>query len=63
MSATSSSLASPAAAETAAAQLVPHLFAQAAETDVEGEFPTQSFADLAAAGLLTAALPAAFGGA
>ena len=30
---------------------------------MEGVFPTQSFADLAAAGLLTAALPTAFGGA
>ena len=63
MSTTASPLHSPAAAETAAAQLAPHLFAQAAETDTEGGFPTQSFADLAAAGLLTAALPAAFGGA
>ena len=44
-------------------QLAPHLFGQAAETDVEGSFPTQSFADLAAAGLLTVVLPAAFGGA
>ena len=56
-------MASPAAAESAAAQLAPHLFAQAAETDVEGGFPTQSFADLAAAGLLTVALPATSGGA
>ena len=44
-------------------QLAPHLFGQAAETDVEGSFPTQSFADLATAGLLTVVLPAAFGGA
>lgn len=63
MSNTSPSLASPAAAEAAAAELAPHLFAQAAEADVEGGFPTQSFADLAATGLLTAVLPTAFGGA
>ncbi len=63
LSTTHSSLATPAAAEAAAAQLAPKLFAQAAETDVEGGFPTQSFADLAAAGLLTIVLPAALGGA
>jgi alkylation response protein AidB-like acyl-CoA dehydrogenase len=63
LSTTASPLPSPAAAEAAAARLAPHLFAQAAETDVEGGFPTQSFADLTAAGLLTAALPATFGGA
>ncbi|MFC7670388.1 acyl-CoA dehydrogenase family protein [Hymenobacter humi] len=56
-------LASPAQAEAAAAQLVPRLAAQAAETDVVGAFPTQEFNWLRAAGLLTAALPAALGGA
>ena len=49
----------PAEAEAAAARLAPRLFGQAAAADVEGGFPTESFADLAAAGLLTAALPAA----
>ena len=53
----------PAKAEAAAAQLSPRLFAQAAATDVEGGFPTQEFEWLHAAGLLTAALPAALGGA
>ncbi|WP_226163593.1 acyl-CoA dehydrogenase family protein [Hymenobacter terricola] len=46
-----------------AAQLAPQLFAQAAETDVEGGFPTQEFGWLQAAGLLTAVLPPALGGA
>lgn len=55
--------ATPAQAEAAAAAVVPRLFAQAAETDVEGGFPTQEFAWLRTAGLLTAALPAALGGA
>ena len=53
----------PAQAEAAAAQLAPRLFAQAAATDVEGGFPTQEFEWLHAAGLLTAALPVALGGA
>ena len=53
----------PTEAEAAAAQLAPRLFAQAAATDVEGGFPTQEFGWLHAAGLLTAALPAALGGA
>ncbi|MDO7849630.1 acyl-CoA dehydrogenase family protein [Hymenobacter sp. M29] len=56
-------LTNPAAAEAAAAQLAPRLFAQAAETDVEGGFPTQEFDWLRAVGLLTAALPATLGGA
>jgi alkylation response protein AidB-like acyl-CoA dehydrogenase len=46
-----------------AATIAPRLFAQAAETDVEGGFPTQEFAWMRTAGLLTAALPAALGGA
>jgi alkylation response protein AidB-like acyl-CoA dehydrogenase len=53
----------PGDAVAVAAQLAPQLFAQAAETDVEGDFPTQEFEWLRAAGLLTAALPAALGGA
>ena len=56
-------LASPALAEAAAARLAPRLFAQAAETDVEGAFPIQEFGWLRTAGLLTAALPTALGGA
>ena len=56
-------LAAPAAAEAAAAQLAPRLFAQAAAADLEGGFPTQSFADMAVAGLLTVVLPPALGGA
>ena len=56
-------LASPAQAEVAAEQLAPRLFTQAAETDVVGAFPTQEFEWLRAAGLLTAVLPAALGGA
>jgi alkylation response protein AidB-like acyl-CoA dehydrogenase len=43
--------------------VAPRLFAQAAETDTEGNFPTQEFAWLRTAGLLTAPLPAALGGA
>lgn len=53
----------PAAAEAAGAQLAPQLFALAAATDAAGEFPTQEFELLRAAGLLTATLPAALGGA
>ena len=53
----------PAEAEAAAVRLAPRLLGQAAAADVEGGFPTESFADLAAAGLLTVALPAALGGA
>ena len=56
-------LAGPAQAEAAAALLAPRLFAQAAETDVVGAFPTHEFNWLRAAGLLTAALPRALGGA
>ena len=55
--------ASPAQAEAAAERLAPRLFAQAAETDVAGAFPTQEFDWLRAAGLLMAALPVALGGA
>ena len=56
-------LATPAQAEAGAARLVPQLFAQAAETDATGGFPAQEFRWLREAGLLTAALPAAQGGA
>ena len=56
-------LAGPAQAEAAAARLAPRLFAQAAETDIVGGFPTYEFDLLRAAGLLTAALPRALGGA
>ncbi|MBF9143805.1 acyl-CoA dehydrogenase family protein [Hymenobacter properus] len=59
----SSRLATPAQAETAAAQIAPRLFAQAGATDEVGAFPVQEFAWLQAAGLLTAALPATLGGA
>ncbi|MFD2718005.1 acyl-CoA dehydrogenase family protein [Hymenobacter monticola] len=55
--------ATPAQAEMAAAQLAPKLFAQAAATDEVGAFPSQEFAWLQTAGLLTAALPADLGGA
>ena len=55
--------ASPAQAEAAAARLVERVFAQAADTDVEGGFPTAEFGWLHEAGLLTAALPVALGGA
>jgi alkylation response protein AidB-like acyl-CoA dehydrogenase len=53
----------PAAAVASAAQLAPQLFALAASTDTEGEFPTREFALLREAGLLTATLPATMGGA
>jgi alkylation response protein AidB-like acyl-CoA dehydrogenase len=56
-------IATPAEAEAAAARLALRLFAQAAETDVEGGFPQQEFDWLQAAGLLTVALPATLGGA
>ena len=56
-------LPTPAAAEAAAARLAVRLFAQAAETDVEGGFPSQEFEWLHAAGLLAAPLAAAQGGA
>jgi len=56
-------LSCPAQAEAAAARLAPRLFAQAAETDVVGAFPTLEFDWLRAAGLLAANLPAALGGA
>jgi alkylation response protein AidB-like acyl-CoA dehydrogenase len=57
-----SPLASPTAAVAAAALLAPRLLAQAPQTDVVGGFPTQEFAWLREAGLLTAALPPALGG-
>ncbi|MBF9223202.1 acyl-CoA dehydrogenase family protein [Hymenobacter ruricola] len=57
------SLATPAQAEAAASTLAPRLFARAATTDEVGAFPTQEFAWLQAAGLLTAALPVSLGGA
>jgi alkylation response protein AidB-like acyl-CoA dehydrogenase len=53
---------SPALVVTTAARLAPHLLARAAETDQVGGFPTQEFAWLREAGLLTAALPVALGG-
>ena len=53
---------SPALAVATAARLAPHLLAHAAETDQVGGFPTQEFAWLREAGLLTAALPVALGG-
>jgi alkylation response protein AidB-like acyl-CoA dehydrogenase len=52
----------PEKAVTTAARLAPHLLAQAAQTDEVGGFPTQEFAWLREAGLLTAALPPALGG-
>ena len=55
--------AGPAQAEAAAARIAPRLFAQAAATDVVGAFPVEEFGWLRAAGLLTAVLPAALGGA
>jgi alkylation response protein AidB-like acyl-CoA dehydrogenase len=58
-----SSSANPATAEAAAAALAPRLFAHASSTDVEGQFPTQEFSWLREAGLLTAPLPLALGGA
>ncbi len=57
-----SPLPGPWQAVSAAAALAPHLFAQAAATDAVGNFPTQEFGDLRAAGLLTAVLPAVLGG-
>ena len=59
----SSPLANPAAAVAAAAALVPSLLAQAPRTDEVGGFPTQEFDWLRTAGLLTAVLPQALGGA
>jgi alkylation response protein AidB-like acyl-CoA dehydrogenase len=50
-------------AEAAAAEIAPRLFAQAADTDVEGGFPSQEFEWLHAAGLLTATLSTELGGA
>ena len=58
-----SAVTTPAQAEAAAAQVAPRLFAQAAETDVPGGFPTQEFDWLHTAGLLTVALPNRLGGA
>ena len=52
----------PEKAIATAARLAPHLLAQAAATDEVGGFPTQEFAWLREAGLLTAALPPALGG-
>jgi alkylation response protein AidB-like acyl-CoA dehydrogenase len=49
--------------EIAAATLVPRLLAQAPASDFEGGFPTQEFTWLQEAGLLTAPLPLALGGA
>ena len=51
------------APETAAADLAPRLLAQAAHSDYEGGFPKQEFTWLREAGLLTAPLPTALGGA
>ncbi|WP_354582222.1 acyl-CoA dehydrogenase family protein [Hymenobacter sp. UYP22] len=56
------SLSSPLAAEEAAAELAPRLFAQAPNTDEEGCFPTTEFAWLREAGLLQAPLATALGG-
>jgi alkylation response protein AidB-like acyl-CoA dehydrogenase len=53
----------PAAAVAAGARLAPRLFALAGATDVAGGFPSQEFELLREAGLLTATLPAALGGA
>ncbi|WP_460550416.1 acyl-CoA dehydrogenase family protein [Hymenobacter daeguensis] len=50
-------------AVAAAAEIAPRLFAQAPATDVEGGFPTQEFAWLHAARLLTATLDTDLGGA
>ncbi|TYZ10137.1 acyl-CoA dehydrogenase [Hymenobacter lutimineralis] len=50
------------APETAAAQLVPRLFAHAPLSDFDGAFPVEEFSWLRAAGLLTAVLPPALGG-
>ena len=61
--ASAAATAPPAAAIAAAEALVPRLFAAAAATDVEGGFPSQEFKWLHEAGLLTAALPVAEGGA
>ena len=52
----------PEKAVATAARLAPHLLARAAQTDEVGGFPTQEFAWLREAGLLTAALPPALGG-
>lgn len=53
----------PAAAELAAAELAPRLFAQAPHTDQEGRFPTEEFEWLRTAGLLAAPLSIDLGGA
>ncbi|MCC3157898.1 acyl-CoA dehydrogenase family protein [Hymenobacter sp. 15J16-1T3B] len=53
----------PAAAVAAAAQLTPRLFAHAPQSDHEGGFPRAEFDWLHEAGLLTAGLPTALGGA
>lgn len=53
----------PAQAVAAAKRMAPLLFAEAAETDVVGSFPAKEFEWLRTAGLLTAALPVAIGGA
>ena len=52
----------PAKAVATAARLASHLLARAAQTDEVGGFPTQEFAWLREAGLLTAVLPPALGG-
>ncbi|MCA8832825.1 acyl-CoA dehydrogenase family protein [Hymenobacter pini] len=54
---------SPSAAELAAAELAPRLFVQAPYTDEEGNFPLAEFNWLRAAGLLSAPLAPALGGA
>ncbi|SFQ57196.1 acyl-CoA dehydrogenase family protein [Hymenobacter arizonensis] len=61
--AASAVLSTPGQAESAAAKMAPRLFAQAAETDVVGAFPSKEFDWMRKAGLLTATLPAAMGGA
>ena len=58
-----SAVATPASAVAAAARLASRLLAQAALTDEVGGFPTQEMQWLREAGLLTAALPVALGGA
>jgi len=57
------SASAPLAPEAAAAELAGRLAAQAAATDQEGGFPTEEFQWLRAAGLLTAPLTRALGGA
>ena len=56
-------LSTPEQAVAAAEKIAPRLAAQAAQTDMVDGFPTQEFGWLRAAGLLTATLPTALGGA